>query len=85
VGLGGARRSRTADLLNAILKTSNSLSFLRFPELSEISLNWAFLRLLCFRGVPRASFLVFPRCFPKDFGVRRREANGRIANYQARC
>ena len=29
---------RTADLLNAILKTSNSLSFLNFPRLSEIPL-----------------------------------------------
>ena len=27
-------------------------------------MEWAFLGLLCFRGVPRISILVLPRCFP---------------------
>jgi hypothetical protein len=35
---GGAKGSRTPDLLNAILKTSNSLSFLVFPRRSKIPL-----------------------------------------------
>jgi hypothetical protein len=35
---GGAKGSRTPDLLNAILKTANSLGFLDFPELAEMRL-----------------------------------------------
>jgi len=42
---GGARRSRTADLLNAILKTANSLRLLGFSGSREIRLPQAFLRV----------------------------------------
>ena len=66
--IGGARRSRTADLLNAILKTSNFLSILAFPVLAVSRLKLAFMRVLSFRDVPRGSLLVFPRCFPNCFG-----------------
>jgi hypothetical protein len=36
--IGGAKGSRTPDLLNAILKTVNALSFLVFPGQSKIRL-----------------------------------------------
>jgi hypothetical protein len=36
--IGGAKGSLTPDLLNAILKTANSLGFLDFPELAEMPL-----------------------------------------------
>jgi hypothetical protein len=36
--VGGARRSRTADLLNAILKTSKTLAFRSFPQPAQIRL-----------------------------------------------
>jgi len=49
---GGAKGSRTPDLLNAILKTANSLSFLIFPDVSEMGLQWALLDVCCFRRFP---------------------------------
>src|SRR5262249_40087729 len=36
---GGAKGSRTPDLLNAILKTFNSLSFLIFPGMPKTACN----------------------------------------------
>ena len=50
--IGGAKGSRTPDLLNAILKMANSLSFLIFPDVSEIRLQWALLDVSCFRRFP---------------------------------
>ncbi len=59
------RLGRWRAFLSAILRTSNSLSFLMFPRLAKIGLQWAYLKVLCFPDAPRTSFLVFPRCFPR--------------------
>src|SRR5262249_23865398 len=75
---GGAKGSRTPDLLNAILKTADSLNFLIFRDVSEMRLQWALLDVCCFRGFPRACFLVFPRCFPGLYFKWAVMADGRI-------